>query len=142
MGFKGATWVSDSRLVPGRGLPMRYLPIPVIGLAMLLVSPAAADTPRKPNVLVMICDDLNLALGCYGHPVVKTPNVDRLAARGVRFDRAVCPFPLCNPSRTSILSGCRPDTTGIVTNTDNPRLHLKDHIFLSQHFKANGYYVA
>lgn len=100
--------------------------------------PAAEDSPRW-NVLFIIADDLNNDLGCYGNPVVKSPNLDRLAASGTRFDRAWCQYPVCNASRTSFLSGRRPETTGIVDNSTPPRTYLKDAVMLPEHFRRNGY---
>jgi iduronate 2-sulfatase len=109
-----------------------------LGLALVDCRVQAAER-QKLNVLYIVADDLNCNLGCYGHPVVKSPNIDRLASRGVRFDRAYCNYPVCNASRTSFLSGRRPDTTGVVDNVTPPRTFLKDAAMLPEHFRNSGY---
>jgi uncharacterized sulfatase len=104
----------------------------------------AAETPSpRPNVLFIIVDDLNRSLPCYGQPAVKTPNVDRLAARAVRFDRAYCQYPVCSPSRVSFLSGRRPEQTRMFGNEDGSRTpSLQDAVFLPEYFRRQGYFTA
>src|SRR3954462_9866112 len=111
----------------------------MVGAALLLNSALDAAEKNRLNVLLIVADDLNANLGCYGHPTVKSPNIDRLASRGVRFDQAYCNYPVCNASRTSFLSGRRPDTTGIVDNVTPPRTFLKDAVMLPEHFRQSGY---
>ena len=118
---------------------MRYIGL----LCVVLVGhPALAEEATKPNVLMIAIDDLNDWVGpLKGHPQVKTPHMDRLAARGTTFQNAHCQSPLCNPSRTSVMTGQRPSNTGVYglapwfRNVEK----LKDIVTLPQHFKANGY---
>lgn len=110
--------------------------------ALLLVAVAftsAALAADRPNVLLMVSDDLNASLGCYGHPQVKTPNLDRLAARGVRFEHAYCQYPLCGPSRNSFLTGLYPNRTGILGNAQIFRQTIPAHVSLPQAFRQQGY---
>lgn len=100
------------------------------------------SSPDKPNVLFIAIDDLNDWVGCLkGHPQVKTPNIDQLATRGVLFTNAHVQSPICNPSRTSILTGLRPSTTGVyglspwIRDVDS----LKNLVTLPQYFSQYGY---
>lgn len=96
--------------------------------------------PKHPNVLFIAIDDLNDWIGCMGgHPDAKTPNLDKLAARGVLFMNAHCSAPVCNPSRASLMTGIRPSTSGVYTNQDRWRELLPDAVTLPQYFMAHGY---
>jgi uncharacterized sulfatase len=99
----------------------------------------AAESRKPLNVLLIMADDLNNELGCYGSKVVKSPNIDRLAERGVKFDRAYCNYPVCNPSRTSLLSGRRPTSTGVIDNATPTRAAMGDVTMLPEHFRRQGY---
>jgi iduronate 2-sulfatase len=108
-----------------------------IGLLTLLACVGSAS-PTRPNVLFIMSDDLRPDLSCYGSSV-ETPNLDRLAGRGVRFERSWVQYPLCNPSRTSMLTGRYPTTTGALTNRIHFRHSYPDMVTLPQLFKNAGY---
>lgn len=115
----------------------------LLPLLVFCLPAAASWAASKTNVLFIIADDLNRSLPCYGHPVVKTPNVDRLAARAVRFDRAYCQYPVCSPSRVSFLSGRRPEQTRMFGNEGASRTpSLQDAVFMPEYFKQQGYFTA
>lgn len=102
----------------------------------------AAETERRPNVLFIAIDDQNDWIGCLGgHPLAKTPHLDRLAIRGTVFLNAHCQAPLCNPSRTSLMLGVRPTTTGVygLAPWFRELAKWKDRVTLAQHFQAHGY---
>ena len=98
---------------------------------------------QKPlNVLYITMEDLSPMLVCYGHPVVKSPNIDAFAQDAVLLEDCHCQVALCTPSRTSILAGIRPETSGIVKIDDNWQNVLPDAVSLSRHFRNNGYYTS
>jgi arylsulfatase A-like enzyme len=111
----------------------------VSSLASLQPTASAAIETKKMNVLFIISDDLRAELGSYGAPQVLTPNLDRLAAQGVRFDRSYCQYPLCGPSRTSMLTGRHPTTTKIQGNRNWFGATHPEWTSLPKYFRQQGY---
>ncbi len=123
------------------------LTIGVVLLASVVVRTDAQNrssvAPRKPNVLFIAVDDLNHWVRHLGrNDQVITPNIDRLAKRGVTFSHAYCAAPICNPSRAALMSGLRPSTTGVYDNGTDWRPVVPESITLPTHFRKNGYTVA
>lgn len=111
-------------------------------LFLLLAALAPALAAEKLNVLLIISDDLRDTVNCYGNATIKTPNLNRLAARGVRFEHAYVQYPVCNPSRTSFLTGLRCEQTRVVQNTTPFRTELPDIVTLPQLLRQHGWYAA
>ena len=134
------------RRIPRQFPPSQLAVLAAVCLCLFVVACSPSETaglPERPNVLFIVVDDLNVALGTYdGYPTAKTPNIDWLASQGVRFDRAYAQDPICNPSRTSFLSGRRPATTNVYGNFVEPRTHLGDVVMLPEYFRAQGYFTA
>lgn len=113
-----------------------------VAILLILVGCGPALAADHPNILLLVSDDLAATLGCYGYPQAKTPNLDRLAGTGVLFERAYCQFPHCNPSRSSFLSGLRPDTTRVTNNADSLYDNRPGVVTLPHLFRQHGYATA
>ena len=110
----------------------------VIGILALATTGLSVE---KPNVLFLISDDLNTALSGFGHPQCKTPELDKLAERGMRFENMHCQYPVCGASRASLMSGLYPYTNGTLGNAGTLRGNMPDVVTMSQLFRKNGYRV-
>ena len=114
---------------------------PALLLGCVLAAAQAAGEQPRMNVLFIAVDDLRPQLGCYGDPLVKSPAIDRLARGGLVFNHAYCQQAVCSPSRTSVLTGLRPDTTHIYDLFTHFRKFVPDVVTLPEHFKKNGYHT-
>lgn len=113
----------------------------VILLLVVCTAPSRTEEVKRLNVLFLSVDDLKPALRCAGDPYARTPNIDALAQKGTVFTRAYCQQAVCSPSRSSLLTGRRPDTTRVYDLVTHFRKALPDVVTLPQYFKNHGYYV-
>ena len=128
-----------THLFTRRDFLSKSLKVGAAAFATGLLPRSYAAPEGQYNVVFIVADDLRPLLGCYGHPEMHTPNIDRLAGRGTVFNRAYCQVPLCNPSRSSILTGLRPEATGVFSNAVDFRQKLPDVLDLQQYFNEHGY---
>lgn len=115
--------------------------IPNFPIVLILLLATTAIGAEKPNVLFVIVDDLRPELGCYGNTHIKTPGFDRFASQSVRFSRAYCQAAACAPSRASVMTGLRPDTTRVWDLRGKFRVNMPDVVTMPQHFKKHGYHT-
>jgi iduronate 2-sulfatase len=108
---------------------------------VVTVVSSATAAERRPNVLFIAVDDLRPETTASGSALIKTPHIDRIAARGTTFDRAYCQQAVCSPSRSSVMTGRRPDATRVWDLDTHFRAALPDAVTIGQHFKAHGYFV-
>lgn len=128
------------------GLNQRLFPFFAFCCTFCFVTVGAAQQPdadsasvARPNVLLLLVDDLKPAMGCYGDPHAKTPNLDQLARRGMRFDRAYCNQAVCAPSRFTLMLGSHSTSTGLYGLGSQLRRILPQAVTMPQHFAAHGY---
>jgi len=132
-----------------RNKQMKYtLWIRSLAIACILIVGVLEGAGQGPNVLLIISDDLNTLIGPYMEIRNHTPNLDRLAREGIRFTRAYCQYPVCGPSRASLMSGLHCEANGILSNIDRPGSYRKENPDLARHpsmagfFREQGYYTA
>ncbi|MCA9140859.1 MAG: sulfatase-like hydrolase/transferase, partial [Planctomycetales bacterium] len=113
-----------------------------LAIALVVLGVTRCDASEKPNVLFIAVDDLRPELGCYGSPIAVSPHLDALANDGLLFNRAYCQQAICRPSRASLMTGARPETTGLFHNYVSLRELQPNIVTLPQHFIANGYETA
>lgn len=128
-------------------VPIPSPPIPTMLRSLLLICFAVIPAcnsfaAERPNILFIAVDDLRPELGCYGSPIAKTPHLDALASDGLLFNRAYCQQAICRPSRASLMTGARPDSTGLYHNYVSLRELQPNILTLPEHFIANGYDAA
>ena len=109
--------------------------------ALICIFIASNTGNSKPNVMLIVCDDLNTHVSTSGYPHIKTPHLDQLAKAGVTFKRAYCQYPVCGPSRASFLSGLYPESTGVLDNKADIRDTRPGISSLPQFMKENGYWT-
>ncbi|MEM9157466.1 MAG: sulfatase [Verrucomicrobiota bacterium] len=120
-------------------LTMRIHSFHLLSLLVMLAASLRSAGAERLNVLMIMTDDLNCDLGAYGHPLVQSPHLDRLAEEGMVFQNAYCNFPLCGPSRASFMTGLYPEQNGVTSLRRLFRHYVPGALTLSQHFRANGY---
>lgn len=115
--------------------------LPLLDIELAATVPSAEQRKPRMNVLFIAVDDLRPQLGCYGDPMIKSPCIDRLARNGLVFNRAYCQQAVCSPSRTSVMTGLRPDSTRVYDLATHFRKFLPDVVTLPEHFKKHGYHT-
>jgi iduronate 2-sulfatase len=138
---KVAVSLLNLRSIASRGLPLLAFLLAVSAWAQPASTGPMTHGAQRMNVLFIVADDLNVELGCYGKEYIKSPNIDRLARSGIAFDRAYCQYPMCAPTRASVLSGARPASTKVFGLYENFRDALPNIKSLPQWFKAHGYFT-
>ncbi len=113
----------------------------IVVASLLLTACNDKQQNQQKNVLFIVIDDLNNTLACYGHETVLTPNIDKLATQGIKFNNAYCNYAVCNPSRSSFLTGLRPETIGVLDNRITLSSVLGNKVTMPQLFRKNGYYT-
>ena len=131
----------DNKIMTNRRDFVKFSVGSILATNAAIAMAAKRPAEKKKNVLFIIVEDLKNIMGCYGNPLVKTPNIDRLAQRGLRFDRAYCQYPVCNPSRSSFMTGLRVDTVGIYENVTPWTKNIGHVMTMPRLFKENDYHT-